>query len=325
MDKLDGELRQRAARYRSEAAGEIVSQNELRQISRMLEPDVAAMVFYESVLYSKLDSDFINLVNGTKLNNADKEFNRKTEVAVIPSVFANSGLEWGSEADLIRDDCRALGFRTEVVDTLPTNTLNENAKVIGEYLRECSAQSVILLSRNRGSAELRLLLQERGPDAIEFEKLKGWVSVTGIVRGSQILTRLKNGETASWREWLIAKYFRLKSKISGESPTALEQAASDYLIWEKDFRLPPATTLVQILGISRTRHLSSIKGQLAKSLQKTVGPNDGVLFVEESWLELGLRYPVWGLHSSSPYQDYKNIFDRVLLSLMQGQKFLNVK
>src|SRR5690606_15622964 len=95
--KLDGELRHRASRYRDTLKGQILTGNELRQATRMLDADTAAMVFYESILNSKFDKEFISLVNSIKLSEADLEFNRKTEVAVVPSVFSNSGLTWGED------------------------------------------------------------------------------------------------------------------------------------------------------------------------------------------------------------------------------------
>ena len=320
MDKLDGELRQRAARYRNATAGEILSKNQLRQVSRMLEPEVGAMVFYQSILQSRYDAEFINLVNSTKLADIDRDFNRKTEIAFIPSSFSNSGLAWGSEADLIMEGCRSLGFRTEVIDTLPTSTLNQNAVKIGEYLRECTAESVILVSRNRGSAEVRLLLQERGSDALEFDKLKGWVSIDGILKGSELIERMMNAKSDSLIEKLLSKFALLRSKISGESRVALEQSSSIYGIWERDFALPQATSLVQILGISRPSHLPRLRKYLARSLQRRERPNNGVLFLEESWMQEGLRYPVWGMHSSSGHIVFKNVLERVLINLMHSQK-----
>lgn len=325
MDRLDGELRQRAARYKGATAGEILSKNELREFSRMLSPEIASMVFYQSVLESKFDSEFISLVNTTKLSEADKEFNRKTEIAFIPSSFSNSGLKWSSEGEKILDGCRALGFRTEIVDTLPTRTLSENAVIIGEYLRECTAQSIILVSRNRGSAEVRMLIQQRGSDALEFDKLKGWVSITGLINGSRLLEKIVKGQSESWREKLFGKIFDYKSRLSGESRIACGQVAPGYSAWEQDLKLPSATQFIQLLGVSRARHLSRFKKMMAVSLQKTVGPNDGVLMLEESWVRQGLRYPLWGLHSGSDYLSYKNVLERALLVLMQSQKFLQSK
>ena len=321
MDRHDGELRQRAARYKGATAGEILSKNELREFSRMLSPEIAAMVFYQSILESRYDKEFISLVNSVKLSDADKEINRKTEIAFVPSSFSNSGLKWSSEGEKILDGCRALGFRTEIIDTLPTLTLSENAVRIGEYLRECTAQSIVLVSRNRGSAEVRMLIQQRGADALEFEKLKGWVSVTGLINGSRLLEKIVKGENETIREKLVNKIYDYKSRLSGESRIACDQASSSYGAWEQELKLPRATQLIQLVGVSRPRHLASLKKMLSTSLQKTVGPNDGVLMLEESWVRQGLRYPLWGLHSSSDYLSYKNVLDRTLLSLMQAQKF----
>lgn len=322
MDKLDGELRQRAARYKGATAGEILSKNELREFSRMLSPEIAAMVFYQSVLESKFDREFIALVNGTKLSDADKEFNRKTEVAFVPSTFSNSGLKWGSEGEKILDSCRALGFRTEIIDTLPTLSLSENAVRISEYLRESTAQSIILVSRNRGSAEVRLLIQQRGADALEFNKLIGWISVTGIVSGSRILEKIAKGQSDSFSEKVLRKLWEFKSRLSGESRIACDQASAGYSAWEQELKLPVATQFVQLLGVARPRHLTSFKKRLSSALQKTAGPNDGVLMLEESWIRNGLRYPLWGLHSGSDFISYKNVLDRTLLTLIQAQKFL---
>ncbi len=321
MNRLDGELRQRAARYKGATAGDILSKNELREFSRMLSPEIASMVFYQSVLESKFDSEFISLVNTTKITDADKEFNRKTEVAFVPSSFSNSGLKWGSDGERILDGCRVLGFRTEIIDTIPTRTLSENAVIISEYLRECTAQSIILVSRNRGSAEVRMLIQQRGPEALEFNKLTGWISITGLMNGSRLLEKVVKGQSETFREKIVNKIYGYKSRLSGESRIACDQASPGYGVWEQDLKLPAATQLVQLLGVSRPRHLASLKKMLSTSLQKTVGPNDGVLMLEESWVRHGLRYPLWGLHSGSDYLAYKNVLDRILLSLIQSQKF----
>ena len=325
VDRLDGELRQRAARYKSATAGEILSKNELREFSRMLSPEIASMVFYQSILESKFDSEFISLVNATKLSEADKEFNRKTEIAFVPSSFSNSGLKWSSEGEKILDGCRALGFRTEIIDTLPTKTISENAVVISEYLRECTAQSIILISRNRGSAEVRTLIQQRGPEALEFGKLSGWISITGLINGSRLLEKIVKGQSDSWRERIFNKIYDYKSRLSGENRLACEQVSpggsAGSGLWDQDLKLPNATQLIQLVGVSRPRHLSSLKKMLSVSLQKTVGPNDGVLMLEESWVRQGLRYPLWGLHSGSDYLAYKNVLERVLLALIQSQKF----
>lgn len=320
MDKLDGELRQRAARYKGATASEILSKNELREFSRMLSPEIAAMVFYQSVLESKFDSEFISLVNKTKLSDADREFNRKTEVAFVPSTFSNSGLRWNGDADKVLDGCRTLGFRTEVIDTLPTLTLKENAVRIGEYLRECTAKSIILISRNRGSAEVRTLIQQRGPDSLEFDKLKGWISITGLINGGRLMEKIAQSESDSLAETFLNKFYDFKSRLSGESRIAWAQASRS---WDQELKLPEATQLVQLLGVARPRHLSALKKRLSASLQRTVGPNDGVLMLEEAWIRQGLRYPLWGLHSGSDFLTYKNVLERVLLVMMQSQKFVN--
>lgn len=323
MDKLDGELRQRAARYKGATQGEILSKNELRQVSRMLEPEVASMLFYQSVLESRFDKEFISLVNGTRLETADREFNRKTEVAFVPSAFANSGLKWGADADEVLEGVRALGFQTELIETSPSNSLTENALLIGDYLRNCKAENIILLSRNRGSAEIRMLLDYRGPNAPEFQKLTGWVSVTGILNGSLQLDRLVKNTSNSLTERIFDLGLRIKSKLLNENQTALQQASSSGSLWSNELQLPPSTSLVQIVGVARPRHIPSKKRYLAAHLLKTTGPNDGVLFVEESWIRQGLRYPIWGLHSASNYQAYKNVLERILLIVQQGQKVLS--
>jgi hypothetical protein len=303
--KLDGELLAQAQRYIPELRGDILGGTALVKLASSLGEDETAMLFYQSILNSRRDKEFIRHINQMKRQDlaAQPDASRSgIEVALVPSSFATAGVHEIKLAEVVqlRTSWRKLGFKTEVIETAPQNSLSENAKIIGRYLAEGRSDKVILVSQGRGSAEVRLLLQQMGAQTAEFDQLSGWISVCGTLKGSHLF---QSGGLK----------LNLQKKL-GYPTAAWQQASIDQEEWKARLELPLATSLVQIVGVPKKRQLS-LRLQKGFENLRTRGLSDGIHLLNDLHVSTGLCYPVWGLNPGSELWEVRGIIERTLVMM----------
>jgi hypothetical protein len=326
---VDGALQIKARRYLDDLRGDVASQAQLQAVSRTMNLDVAAMLYYESLVNSRRDFEFIRVVNAMKaeaLTRSQRLANAEVEIIIVPSVFSFVSRWEGIgavEIESLRARLRKLGFKTDVAQTLASSTLEENAQRIGRAVIESTASSVILVSRGRGSLETRLLFHALANGGFDLTKISGWISLSAPLNGSRSL------EDDFYAESLFGQGRSLRrmkleagARVARESIAALRAAAKSQPPWASRLPLPERVSLVQIVGVCRREQLShSLRARY--DAMKEFGPNDGVQLLSEAHIDAGLVVPVWGLQPSAPWSVSAGLIERTAL-MIAGLPIQNV-
>ncbi|RYZ70968.1 MAG: hypothetical protein EOP05_12580, partial [Proteobacteria bacterium] len=135
---------------------------ELQDINEHFGVEIAQTVFASALERLPSYGPFIKRVRSFDLKkysaqNAASNF----EVTIIESQLPLSGRKWGDHAEEWRAWARGLGFKTDVISTLPTNDIWENAALISSHLLSNPHPRRILITLGQGAAEVRSLLTRR--------------------------------------------------------------------------------------------------------------------------------------------------------------------
>ena len=159
----------------------------LAEISRAHGLDLAAMVFYRAVLDSPIHGVLARRLDAVTLPSELPPAARSApKLLVVPAFFHRERPDLGGDGRLIVEIARACGLDAAVVPVGSRATAAANAAVVWEAIEREPSPAVWLLSLSKGGPEVRLALedQRRAPGA---RHVRGWVNVSGIVRGSHVV------------------------------------------------------------------------------------------------------------------------------------------
>jgi hypothetical protein len=252
--------------------------------------EFATALAYDRVLRQARNREFFDLAARSSGERIDPE----VLFAIVPGAFYQVHKHSGADGARLVRILRSAGARVEMVPFGNLGRVQENARLIAEWLRARSGEKVVLLSLSKGSADVKVALRERPELA---DKLLGWVSLSGISNGTALVDWLVRQR---WRMVGIRFYFwwrRLELAALEDLRTggSLEEWGS------AREKLP----LVNVCGFPLQRHLTHRWAPKGYRRLARLGPNDGGgILLGEVTQRPGIIFPVWGTdHYLTPSWD----------------------
>lgn len=281
VDEVD--LASRADHRVSSLRGAVPDTAALGQITADGGLDLATMVFYRAVLASPVHGEFVRVVD--RQLTAPSRRHRAPTLLIVPAMFHRERPDLGGDGRLVAGIARACGFDVEVVPTLSRGSISQNASIIRASIENTRGKPLWLFSLSKGGGEVRRALSER-PDTGAIERVRGWINVSGIVRGSHFIDHMLGSPARRLR----ARAFCL---ALGTSYAGAKELQTTHPYWRETFEVPELMTVINLVGVPLGCHVQ--KGLVGRYRRLgTLGPNDGFVLLPETLILPGLIYPIWG-------------------------------
>lgn len=279
----DIQLEREARPWVASLQGHVADGELLRRLTRERDADLAAMVFYQSILASPRHAEFIAAVDSQPIPESPRASSIK--LFVVPAFLYREFPTLGGDGAHILRVAHALGMEAELVPTSSTGSVRENAEVLRRALKACDREDIWLLSLSKGGAEVRLLLQEQA-DAIPLTRITHWFNISGLANGSQLVDNMTQSRLRRVRLGAMCL-------ATGTRLGVLQELRTDHPLWRTPFTVPAGISIVNIMGVPLSSHVERALVTRYKRIRH-LGPNDGMVLLSDALIEPGLVYPIWG-------------------------------
>ncbi|MBY0521967.1 MAG: hypothetical protein K2R98_01125 [Gemmataceae bacterium] len=293
----------RAARWPGCAWAELTPER-VQQLAASEGIAFATALLYDRVRRAPEHGSFIERIES--MPESEGLVPRDLTVAIVPGGFHVEHPDSGADGRFLLEQAKALGLQTAVVPLGSFPSLRENARRLCDWLRRRPDERMILVSLSKGSAEVRLALDE--PDAaLLFRNVAAWVNISGLVYGTPLVRWLFERRP---RAMLIRLLFWLRG-YSYAGLQELDRGPAGLL--DGELRIPEHVTVVHLLGFPLATHMSRPLAQRGYRRIAPLGPNDGGSNLLADMTKLpGLIYPVWGAdHYMQPAWDVSILIRRL--------------
>jgi hypothetical protein len=264
----------------------------LRELSKQTSPDFATLFFIRKSLTDPANAEFqtryVNEVMRIKTMIRRNHWGTLVPNGIHDYTFLfvpgfryvsepNSGAAFISQ----REWMRKLGFNVKLIPILEDGTIPENAKLIAQAIRQESRSDakLILVSTSKGGPETVLALGKVLQPA-ETAAVKGWISVGGLIRGTQ----LADWATEWPQSWFIRTIFSQQG-IDPRSLPGLTMRASAKRFDE--IAVPRHILIVEYIAAPLSGDIASDVKTRYRLLRK-YGPNDGLTLLGDELLAGGI-------------------------------------
>lgn len=303
-DRADTDVLRRAADWPEYQNCAALTETVLRQVTAEHGIDFATALLHDRLCRRSLEQqafleDLEAMAGGTGLASDFR-------VVVVPGAFYREYGHTGAGGEVVLEAARTLGCRAERVHIPSFDRLGKNARVLCDWLDQQHGEPIILVSLCKGAADVRTALGMTGAAAV-FRNVRAWVSLSGLLGGTALVTWLR-------QRWLRWQMVRLLAWWRGYSMEALREIERGGTL-AGDVRLPHWLPVIHVAGFPLRRHLSSGWARRGHERLAALGPNDGGgLMLADVLHWPGLVLPVWGAdHYLRPAgQDMRALIVRVL-------------
>jgi hypothetical protein len=182
--------------------------------------------------------------------------------------------------------------------------LEQNSKILCEFLRSQGKQPTLLVSLSKGAADIKWALRD---DPLCFQHVKLWVSIGGLLTGTPLINWVSARPPIDWINRLV---FYLKGR-DYRFFTQLGIAPQGALGF--DLNLPPSLETVHVVGFPLRRHAVTRYAKIWHKRFASRGPTDAVLMLEDLLQLPGKILPIWGVdHYYSPKWDFRMLVHGML-------------
>jgi hypothetical protein len=262
--------------------------------------DFATGLLYERLVRSQPTRSFLDEIR------IETKPDRTVLFGLVPGAFYQNHKHTGADGARIIELIRKSGCECQTVPIRSFGTLEENAALISRWLAMQRGKRVALVSLSKGSADLKIAIQNASPEI--FDTVISWVSFSGIVHGTPLINWLKD-------QRLRLLGVKLLLMLRGQSFSSAEDLKyredGPLSSWSK---IPPQLQIIHICGFPRHRHLRHPWAPRAYRRLAKSGPNDGggILLGDVGRLP-GIVYPVWGAdHYLQPLWDCTGLLRNIL-------------
>jgi hypothetical protein len=264
----------------------------LRELSKQTSPDFATLFFIRKSLTDPANAEFqtryVNEVMriktmirrnhwGTLVPNGIHDY----KFLFVPGFRYVSEPNSGAAFISQREWMRKLGFNVKLIPILEDGTIPENAKLIAQAIRQESRSDakLILVSTSKGGPETVLALGKVLQPA-ETAAVKGWISVGGLIRGTQL---------ADWAtEWPQSWFIRTIFSQQGIDPRSLPGLTTRASAKRFDeIAVPRHILIVEYIAAPLSGDIASDVKTRYRLLRK-YGPNDGLTLLGDELLAGGI-------------------------------------
>jgi len=227
-------------------------------------------------------------------------------LALVPGYGYKMDTTTGGDLARQRALMDRLGIRNLLVETNETGTVEENAVIIADTIRELGKrrEEVILVSASKGGPEVALAL---GHNLSQDESLTvhAWISIGGVLRGSPMADHMRE-----WpRRWLVATVGRLLGHPKGIAKNLSTEMRR--VVFQR-ISIPEHILTLQYVGAPLRSQVDPESRKRYATL-RSLGPNDGLTLLPDELVEGGIAVTDIGLDHY--YRDPK--IDMKTLALTQ--------
>jgi hypothetical protein len=270
-------------------AGHVPSRAELAAVARDYSPDVATLMFVESVASRaenrELRVGYLLELAALRQRGGDSvavEGVQDITVLFVPGWFYRKhGDVTGADFRRQRELLTRMGVANDLVRTDENGSVVDNARIVAAAIRALTAagRRSIVVSASKSGAEAALALG-RELDADETRSVIAWLSVGGVVRGSPVADRVLEPDLC----WLAELRFRREGyDLDGlrSMRTAEQRAAFDTL------ELPPHLLVVAYIAVPLSSDITR-RARFGYARMRHDGPNDGLTLLVDELVPGGL-------------------------------------
>jgi hypothetical protein len=245
--------------------------------------DFATMLFYQAIHASPLHGEFVRLIDGLPASAATGPVAGK--LLIVPAMFYRERPALGGEGRLVAEVARSCGLEAEILPVSSRGSVTENQRFVWEALVRETRDDLWLFSLSKGGAEVRLALESHAGHAA-LRKIRGWINVSGLVRGTHYIDSMLGSAPGRLR----ARAFCLALGMSYEG---VKELRTTHRYWRDPPEPPAGMTVINLVGVPLLCHIQ--EGLVARYRRLSrFGPNDGFVLLPESIVLPGLIYPIWG-------------------------------
>ena len=275
----------------------------LQELARAESLEFATALLYDRLCRAPANAAFLQAASNATSN---------AEVAceligVVPGAFHREHRNTGADGARVLAIARAVGCEAELIPTASFGTLEENARLILDWLAAHRGRRLGLISLSKGGAEVKRALA--APEAgTAFAEVAAWVSFSGMVQGTPLVDWLQRRPMRWWGVRALLWW-------RGHSLQALRDLRHRPLERESDWpAIPPRLRIVHVFGFPLRRHLAHPWATRGYERLAPLGPNDGggILLADLARLP-GIVCPLWGAdHYLTPSWDMTPILHGIV-------------
>jgi hypothetical protein len=264
----------------------------LRELSKQTSPDFATLFFIRKSLSDRANAEFQTRY-AKEVSRIKTMIGRHRWAALVANGFHDykflfvpgfhyvtdpgSGAAFTSQ----REWMRKLGFNVELVLTNEDGTIQENAKLIAQAIRQESKlyAKLILVSTSKGGPETVLALGKILKPA-ETVAVKGWISVGGLIRG----TLLADWAVEWPQSWFVRAIFSEQGIDSRSLPELTARESGKRF---DEIAVPRHILIIEYIAAPLSGDIANDVRTRYRLLRK-YGPNDGLTLLGDELLAGGI-------------------------------------
>jgi hypothetical protein len=280
----------------------------LRAVNRLQGSDFATALLYvwllQSEIHGPLISDFLLHRNSLLDCNSVESYSVQPRVILVPGAFYEEYPATGGGGELVMHELLELGIPTLRVPIRSVGTLEQNSRILREFLQDQGKQPTLLVSLSKGAADIKWALRD---DPSCFQHVKLWVSIGGLLTGTPLINWVSARPPIDWINRLVfylkGRDYRFFSQLAIAPKGALGFELS----------LPPSLHAIHVVGFPLRRHAVTRYAKIWHKRFASRGPNDAVLMLEDLLQLPGKVLPIWGVdHYYSPKWDFRMLVHGML-------------
>ncbi len=267
-----------------------ITRDGLRELTKStLDVDKAAAVFYHRVISKPENRDMVNYLNRRQkeLEKTLPDYSsKKILLAIAPGMFYLDNPSLGADGRSLRNLALELGMMETVIPLEQTGTVDTNAEILCNFIRDRNdASGIILASVSKGSSDIKKAIQRCGTEPY-FTKVRAWYNIGGINKGS----RLINGIDQTCMYKMEARSYFCWNGYNWDGFMSLR--AGDEAPLNTDLQMPPHILVVNVIAVPLFRFVTDRARPFYEYLIQ-FGPNDGMTLLADSYIPEGLTYCSW--------------------------------
>ncbi len=304
LSDTEQDLLARAARWQPKLGLLELSTSRLAEIARQEGINFATAVWHDRIQNFGDNGAFIRRVHDWRAVEAHTSIDL---IGIVPGAFHGQHKHTGADGLRIVDIVSGMAERVEIVPVKSFGTLDENARIILDWLSARQGMRVMLVSLSKGGADVKwALASQEAPKA--FAHVIAWASFSGITQGTPLIGWLRSRPLRS-----VA--FKLLLRLQGHRARALDELrhgpGSPLDGWP---HCPDHLQIVHVVGCPLPTHLAHRWASRGYARVAPFGPNDGGgILLADLRSAPGLVFPIWGVdHYLQPSWDIAPLLRKVL-------------
>ncbi len=234
-------------------------------------------------------------------------------IGIVPGAFHGQHKHTGADGIRIAGMIEGLAPKIEVIPVRSFGSLEENAAIIIDWLMARRGSHIVLTSLSKGGADMkRALASSKAAEA--FASVSAWISFSGIVQGTPLITWLRSRPLRSAAFGILLRLQGNRSAVLDELARSPEGPLS---LWPK---LPTRLKLVHVNACPLERHLRHRWAPRGYARLAPLGPNDAGGILLGDWSRLpGTVYPIWGAdHYLQPSWEVNRLLRSIVIAAISA-------